>query len=218
MRTASDHEETPDDPAAMLRLLRDQERRTQRWSQRTYAVMLVVWALAWAVGFGFLWSAETTGGSPWPRVPQQLAWIVFGVAMAVAIVVSIVAGVRSGIGVRGPSKLAGAMYGWSWTISMSGAAFIIGAVQRAGLPPTTIGILAPAMFALLTGALYLAGGALWRSPAQFALGCVMIATAVTASFVGAPTHYLIYATVGGGAMLISAVLLARGVLPYESAR
>lgn len=218
MNDAIESDDAPGDPAAMLRVLREQERRTQRWSYGAYSIVLVVWALAWAIGFGALWSAETIGGSPWPRMPQQPAWIVFGVSIAVAIAVSIVIGARSGAGLRGPSKLAGAMYGWSWSISMVGASLILGAVQRAGLPPAVAGILAPALFALLVGVLYLAGGALWRSPAQFVLGCVMIATAVTASFAGGPTHYLIYATIGAGSMLIAAVLMARGILPSESAR
>lgn len=46
----------------------------------------------------------------------------------------------------------------------------------------------------------------------------MIATAIGASFAGGPTHYLIYGTVGAAAMLAMAVLLARGILPSETAR
>jgi len=203
------------DPAAMLELMREQRRRTQRWTMRNYVLMLVIWAVAWAVGFLAVWSAETTGGSPWPRIPQPVAWTVFGVVILGAIVFSIVAGIRSGAGVRGPSRLSGMLYGWSWSVSMLGAWLLLTALQRAGLPPEAMSLLSPAVFVLLVGVLYLAGGALWRSPAQFALGIVMIATAVGATFAGAPTHYLIYATVGPIAMLVVAVLLARGVISAE---
>lgn len=206
------------DPAAMLGVLREQERRSQRWASRAAVLILLTWALAWAVGFLFLWSAETIGGNPWFRVPVVVSSVVFGAAMVVGIVTSATAGIRSGRGLRGPSRTAGAMYGFAWSISMVGAWLLLNAVARAGLPPEIIGVLAPALFVFVVGVLYLAGGALWRSPAQYALGCVMIATAIGASFAGGPTHYLIYGTVGAAAMLAMAVLLARGILPSETAR
>lgn len=202
----------------MLELLREQERRSQSQAHRLPALMLIAWAIAWAVGFLTLWSAAETGGNPWFRVPAEAAWAVYGASIAAAVVVSIISGIRIGVGVRGPSKLAGAMYGWSWTISTLGAGFLLGAMARAGVPSAVMGILAPALFALVVGVLYLAGGMLWRSPAQYALGCVMIATAIGASFAGAPTHNLIYGTVGSAAMLVMAVLLVRGILPFESTR
>jgi hypothetical protein len=215
MTPASEHDDLPADPAAMADLMRDQRRRTRRWELRPYVAMLVVWAVSWAVGFTCLWSSDADGGNPWFRMPATAAAIVFIVLMAVAIVVSIVAGIRSGVGVRGPSRLAGALYGWSWTISMLGAGALLGAVGRAGMPTETMNILAPGLFVLLVGVLYLAGGALWRAPVQYALGVVMIATALGASFAGSPTHYLVYATVGPVAMLVVAALMARGVLPSE---
>lgn len=199
----------------MLDLIDEQRRRTQRWELRTYVVMLVAWAVSWAVGFGALWSAETAGGNPWLRIPDAVSWVVFGVLIAAAIVVSIVAGIRAGTSTRGPSRLSGALYGWSWTISMVGAWGLLTALRRTGISEEAMSVLAPAMFILLVGVLYLAGGALWRSPVQYALGVVMIATTVVASFVGTPTHYLIYATVGPLAMLAVAVMMARGLLPSQ---
>ncbi len=205
------------DPATMLELMRAQRRRTQQWTMRNYVLMLVIWAAAWAVGFLAVWSAEATGGSPWPRIPQPVAWSVFGVVILGAIVFSIVAGIRSGAGVRGPSRLSGMLYGWSWSVSMVGAWLLLTALQRTGLPPEALSLLSPAIFILLVGVLYLTGGALWRSPVQFALGIVMILTAVAATFAGAPAHHLIYATVGPVAMLVVAVLLARGIISAEEA-
>lgn len=218
MNEIVDRDDVPADPAAMLDMMREQERRTQQWSYRIAVLQLTIWAFTWIVGFFFLWSSEATGGNPWFRVPAPLAWTVFGVTMALAAIASIVAGIRSGAGVRGPSKLSGAMYGWSWSISMVGAWLLLNAAIRAGMSTDVVNLIAPALFILIVGVLYLAGGALWHSPAQFVLGCVMIVTAVVASFVGSPTHYLIYATVGPASMLIVAALLARGILPSEGAR
>ncbi|WP_143739008.1 hypothetical protein [Microbacterium sp. Yaish 1] len=218
MEHESMDDEQQADPAAMLALMQEQRRRTAHWVNRNYAVMLITWAAAWIVGFGSIWSAAAGGGNPWFRIPTTPAWIVFGVVLMTGIVVSAVAGIRSGSGVRGPSRLAGAMYGWTWTLSMFGAGLLIGAVQRTGADADVMAVLSPAIFVLLVGVLYLAGGALWRSPVQYALGIVMIATAIVASYAGPPTNYLVYATVGPLAMLIVATLMLRGVIPAEGSR
>ena len=202
----------------MIALMQQQRRRTAHWANRSYATMLITWAVAWIVGFGAIWSAADGGGNPFFRVPTAPAWIVFGAAIIGGIVVSTVAGIRSGAGVRGPSRLAGAMYGWAWTLSMIGGGMLVGAAQRAGAGAAVMAVVSPAIFVLLVGVLYLAGGALWRSPVQYALGVVMIGTAVGASYAGAPTNYLVYATVGPVAMLIVAALMLRGILPAEGAR
>ena len=39
-----------------------------------------------------------------------------------------------------------------------------------------------------------------------------------AAYAGAPTNYLVYATVGPVAMLIVAALMLRGILPAEGSR
>ncbi|MBF0700895.1 hypothetical protein IR074_03080, partial [Lactobacillus murinus] len=91
-------------------------------------------------------------------------------------------------------------------------------VQRTGADAAVMAVLSPAIFVLLVGVLYLAGGALWRSPVQYALGIVMIATAIVASYAGTPTNYLVYATVGPLAMPIVATLMLRGVIPAEGSR
>lgn len=198
------------DPAGMLALINTQRRATQSKLVGAYAWLLVAWAAAWAIGFGALWLAEGPG-----RLPAVASWIVFGACMAAAIAASIITGVRTSSGIRGRSQLQGALYGWSWTISMVGAWLLMGGLQRAGLSRELGTLLYPALFVMLVGVLYLAGGALWRSPMQYALGVAMIVVVAVATVVGAPLHYLIYATAGPVAMLIVAVLMLRGVLPHE---
>lgn len=201
------------DPAEMLALLQQQRRTTQSRLVRRYTWVLVVWALAWAVGFGALWFGRDIGGVD--VLPAPVAWTVFAVCIGIGAVFSIVVGILAGADTRGRSRFQGMLYGWSWTISMLGVAALTAGFQRAGLEQQLAAVLYPALFILVVGILYLGGGALWRSPIQFVLGIIMIAVAVTATFVGPPTHYLIYGTVGPAAMLVAAVLLARGVLPYE---
>jgi len=211
--------EDPDaraDAERMFALMQSQRRSTQSRLMRGYAVLLVVWAAAWAIGFSALWFGRDIGGVDLLSAP--VAWIVFGVCMVTAIVWSIVTGVRSGAGIRGRSRYQGMLYGWSWTISMVGAWLLLVGLQRAGLPAHLAALLYPGMFVLIVGVLYLAGGALWRAPVQYALGIVMIAVVVVATFAGAPYHYLVYAIAGPVAMLVVAVLLVRGLLPVEPRR
>lgn len=200
--------------AGMLGLIDAQRRSTQSRLVRGYTWLLIVWAAAWAIGFGALWFAQDIGGVP--VLPPVAAWIIFGASLATAIAWSITAGVRSaGSGIRGGSQLQGAMYGWSWTISMVAAWLLIVGLQRAGLSQDLASLLYPGLFVMLVGVLYLAGGALWRSPVQYVLGVALIVIATAATFVGAPFHYLVYAVAAPLAMLVVAVLMFRGVLAHE---
>ena len=212
---STDDEKAPADAALMFDLMQTQRRRTQSRLVRRYAWLLLVWAAAWGVGFTALWFGRDIGGVP--VLPAIVAWIVFAACMVIAIVWSIVTGIRSGnSGIRGRSVLQGTLYGWSWTISMVGAWFLTVGLQRAGLAADVATLLYPALYIFLVGVLYLAGGALWRSIAQYVLGVVMIAVVIVATFIGAPWHFLVYATLGPVAMIVGSFLLWRGILPAES--
>ncbi|WP_062077375.1 hypothetical protein [Demequina globuliformis] len=199
--------------ADMLALMEGQRRSVRAKLDRRFSVLLVVWAAAWAIGFFALWSGERIGGNPLFRIPELTAWLIFGSVMVAGIVWSIVTGILSGRGFRGVSRLSGALYGWSWSVSMMGAGLFTAGLQREGMSDELAALLYPGLFVTLVGVLYLTGAALQRSPAQFALGCVMILIVVIATYVGTPTHYLIYATAGPVAMLAVAALQLRGVLP-----
>ncbi|MFV0634582.1 hypothetical protein [Demequina sp.] len=212
--TDADAPEPADASAAqMLALMRDQRRSVRVRLDHRFTVLLAVWAVVWCVGFGALWSGENIGGNTAFRIPEAAAWIVFGCLMVVGIVWSIVTGILSGRHFRGGSRLSGMLYGWSWSVSMTGAGLFTAGLQRAGLTDELAALLYPGLFVSLVGVLYLTGAALERSPALFALGCAMIAIVVVATFVGSPTHYLLYATAGPVAMVTVAALQARGVLP-----
>ncbi|MFB7893480.1 hypothetical protein ACFC1I_14855 [Microbacterium sp. NPDC056044] len=214
---SSDDTDARADAERMFELMQSQRRSTQSRLVRGYTVLLIVWAAAWAIGFGALWFGDGVGGVD--VIPAPISWTVFGVCILGAIVWSIVTGIRSGAsGIRGRSRLQGMLYGWSWTISMIGTWLLLMGVQRAGLSPEAAALLYPGAFVLMVGVLYLAGGALWRSPVQYALGIVMIAVVVIATFVGDPYHYLVYATAGPLAMIVVAVLMGRGILPLEPRR
>lgn len=55
------------DSADMLRIMREQQRATQRRFLDPFINLLFVWSAAWFVGFSALWSADGIGGNPWRR-------------------------------------------------------------------------------------------------------------------------------------------------------
>lgn len=202
--------DAPVDLASMAAIMREQRRATRVPDATSIATMLATWGIVWCLGFLSLWSGEY-GGNPWFRLPGPSAWIVFGALVATGIVISIVLGVRMGRGVRGASAKAGALYGWSWPIVMIGAWLMLMGLIRNGLTPELTGLVAPALFVFAAGAMYLVGGALWRSGTSFALGCTIIATAAIATIVGEPHHYVVYA-IGSLTLFVFAWRMRRDLL------
>lgn len=197
-----------DDPRGMLDLIDSTRRTTIRRLTRRYVLLYVVWAVAWAVGFGALWITQGVGALD--VLPTVLGWIVFAASLIIAIVWSAIVGIRAGSdGIRGRSQLQGMLYGFSWTISMIAAAMLIAGLQRNGLSQELANVLYPGLYVFLVGVLYLSGGALFRTVPMYIVGALLIVTAVVATFVGAPNHYLVYATIAPAAMLIAAVVMLR---------
>ncbi|WP_424466426.1 hypothetical protein [Pseudoclavibacter helvolus] len=202
-------------PSEMLALMRDQQRTTRTRLDRALYILLGTWAVAWFVGFQALWSAEDGGASPILRIPTATAFIIFGSLMIVGVIVSVVCGVSMGRGMRGRSNTAGTLYGFSWSISMMGAWFFAASLLRHVQDPALAPLLMPGIFVITIGVLYMAGAAMSRSGAQFALGVAVVVLAVVATALGAPTHYLIYSTAGPLIFVTFIVLLRAGVISSE---
>lgn len=196
-------DETPLDPAAMLALSTQQQRRVNTTFVRPVVSMLLVWGAAWLLGFLALWLALE------PKAPVSMPLAVsgplFGILIAAAVVTSIVIGSRMSRGIRGSSVFSGAVYGWSWSIA-SIAVFLIGsALINAGMPAELSMLFYPTVYGLVAGLLYLAGAALWTDRNQLFLGIWIIAVSVASSFAGVPTNLLVMALLGGGGFLVAAV-------------
>lgn len=203
------------DPREMLRLMEATRRRTAQHLTRRYTLLLVLWAFAWALGFGALYVTDGVGAHP--LLPQPTGWIVFGVAIVAAVLISMAVGIgASRDGIRGRSQLQGMLYGFSWTISMFAAWLFLSGLQRAGLPDPLAQLAYPGLYVFLVGVLYLAGGAVFRTVPMYLLGVGLILTTIVATFLGAPAHYLVYATVAPAAMLVVAGLLLWGPLQPTS--
>ena len=187
-----------------MALIEREQREVRRRLRVNVALFYAPWGAAYLLGFG---SVYLTYPSALPvRLPGPAGGIVTGVLFAVATVASAVNAARGGRGVRGPSQMVGAMYGWAWPLGFGALAVINSRVIGFGrLSADAASLLWSGSALLLVGALYLAGGALWQSPPMYALGVWMLVTGALSVLAGVPGNFLVLALGGGGGMLLTAV-------------
>jgi len=138
------------------------------------------------------------------RLPGGVAAVTTTVLFAAAMVISVVTGTRAGRGLRGPSRVAGAMYGWSWTLGFGALAAVNIGVTRLGLPDDAVTLLWSGSSLLLVGVLYLAGGALWQDRFQYGLGVWMLVSGAGSVLAEVPGNFAVVSLAGGGGLLLAA--------------
>lgn len=192
-------------PEQSLALIQGETRSMKRLFGVQVPVYYFVWGGAWLVGYLLLWAAWP--GSPSPvAVPLAVAAPVFAALILGAAVASAVVGVRSNRGIKGTSDFVGTVYGISWAL-LGGAVGTIGyALIRAGSSDAAVAIYYTSAYALLVGAMYLAGTMLWRSVDQLVIAIVMIVAAAVTGFFGAPGNMLAMALIAGPALLLGGVI------------
>ncbi|MBG6239219.1 hypothetical protein IWX78_002198 [Mycetocola sp. CAN_C7] len=195
----------PLDPAAMLDLLQVQQRSVTTQMGSFVGVITATWGVAWLVGFLLLWLID--GARPGFALPLPIAAWGFGILIAIAIVISIVLGVRNSRGVKSSpaSVFTGAVYGSTWSVSMI-ALYVFGAgLLVNGMPPSVASIYFPSAFVLMTGVLFMVSGAIWHAIPALVSGIWLVVVAVVAPFFQYPNHYLFLALAGGGAFIALAI-------------
>lgn len=200
-RTAQD--EAPLTPEESFELIESQTRVAQRRLGVNPAPIFAMWGLAFLLGWGAFYLAAPQG--PGPFLPLWGAGVILGVLFAAAIGLPIMQGVRGGRGVTGPSRTAGAMYGWAWTLGFCAMAAIDLGIMRQDLSTATVSLLWTGTALLVVGLMYLAGGVLWRDRVQYGLGVWMLITAAGSVFAGFPGNLLVLSLAGGCGMLAQGV-------------
>ena len=115
-----------------------------------------------------------------------------------------------GRGVQGPSRTAGARYGWSWLLAFAGVSALNIGLSQHGLPASLAPLLWPGSAAVVAGVLYLAGGVLFADRVQYGLGAWMLAVGAGSVLAAWPANFAVLALAGGGGFLAAAVfILAR---------
>ncbi|PZQ90750.1 MAG: hypothetical protein DI534_06035 [Leifsonia xyli] len=192
-------------PEQMLALIDGETRGIKRLRSAQAPVYYFVWGGAWLIGYLLLWAAWP--GSPSPiAVPAALAGPLFAALMIGAAATSGVVGTRANRGIKGTSDFVGTVYGISWGVLGLAVGVIGYALIRAGMPNDAAAIYYTSGYALIVGAMYLAGTMLWRSPDQLIIAIVMIVAAIVTGFFGAPANMLAMALIAGPALLVGGVV------------
>jgi hypothetical protein len=191
-------------PEESLALIEDEGQDATRSLTVDPVPILAMWGLAWLAGFGAFYLASPKG--PGPLLPTWAAAVVLVVLFAAAVAVSVGQGVWRSRGVEGPSRLAGALYGWSWLLAFAGLYAVNLGLIHQGLPSG----LAPLMWSgtslLVVGLLYMAGGMLWRDRVQYGLGVWTLITGAASVSAGVPDNFAVLSLAGGGGFLVAASL------------
>ncbi|MFC8600643.1 hypothetical protein [Isoptericola sp. NPDC057191] len=198
---------TPDGPgdgaglgaADSLRLIRQQQDRARAALEPDGRALYGAWGVAWLAGYLVLWSSARDQGQP-----AAWAFWVFAVAIAAAVVFTMVHTISRTAGTRGVSARTGAMYGWSWMLGFLTLSVFLGGLARAGADGEVMGLASNGGACLVVGLLYLGGAAAFGDRSLFVLGAWILLVAAAATFAGLPSTYLVMALAGGGGFLVMA--------------
>ncbi len=204
-----DDDAEPMTPEESLALIARQSKDVQRGFGPSPAVILAVWGVVWLLGFGLLYFSSP----PTSLMPLWTAGFITAAGFVGAIAYSAIYGIRANRGLRGPSRLTGAMYGWAWMIAFGGLTVVNTRLVGLGLEPNLISLLWSGTSLMLTGLLYLAGGMLWQDKLQYGLGVWIVVSGAGSVVAGAPYNFLVLSLCGGGGFLVAAaVFMLRGRL------
>lgn len=192
--------DTDFDATQARRLLDDADRMGTRLGPDP-RILYGAWGGAWLLGYGTLWFTSRDGGAP-----PTWAFIAFGSALAAAGVVTAIHIARRTGGVRGASAATGTMYGLSWAVAFMATGVMLGALSQAGLTGEQMALVSNGFTVLVVGALYMAGGAMYRDRAWFALGAWITLVVAVGTLLGVPALFLVMSLAGGGVMLGAALV------------
>jgi hypothetical protein len=180
-----------------LEIIRAQQAETAARIGPRVGYFFLIWGGAWLV-IGVLYFLAGIGA-----VPGGVAsWGTFGLVV-VGIASSALVGIRSGRGIAGGSAKQGMLYGLTWPVVMIGLGVLVGAMAGPlGLTGTQLGLLVPALFAFVVGALYALSGAVWTYVPNFVTGLWVMAVGAASVFVGLPANSLVLGVGVGGALLV----------------
>jgi hypothetical protein len=191
------------DPAAMAALVAAQRAHVVRSTNPDARLLYGVWGMVWLVGFGLLWLSAGSGA---PGLPLGWAYAILGALLAVGLVVTVVHLTRRGAGLTGTSRAQRRMFGWTWGLSFAVVTALNTSLGMRGASDDVMAVVTSVVPALLVGALYMAGGALWGDSVQFGLGAWICLAAGAGALSGPDLIHLVMAVAGGGGLLVGALV------------
>jgi hypothetical protein len=202
---SQDDDLPPADPAESLRLIERERSETERRLTPDPRFLLWPWGFAWLIGFTLYFLRYGPDERIFVDMPSWLPLtVLLGLILAAGVVTGVV-GARAGRSITGPSSQQGLMYGITWSVAFAGVTVVLSQVSDL-LPDAEVNLLWAGTMVALTGALHMAGGAIWNDRSLFALGAWTSVVNVGGVLVGPGWHSLIVAVLGGGGMLVAGTL------------
>ncbi|MEU8232343.1 transporter [Actinoplanes sp. NPDC048967] len=202
---ARDDELPPADPAESLRLIARERATTARRLTPDPRLLLWPWGLAWLIGFGVFFLRFGPDERVYVDMPDYLPLTVLLGLITLAGITTGFVGARASRQVSGPSSRQGAMYGFTWSVAFIGMAVLFSRISDL-LPVPDANLLWAGAMVALTGALHMAGGALWNDRVLYVLGLSISVVNVVGVIIGPGWHALIVAVFGGGGMLVAGLI------------
>ncbi|WP_406074296.1 transporter [Micromonospora sp. NBC_01638] len=198
----------PTDAAAALRLIQDQRAATVRRFDPDARLLYWPWGVAWLVGFGLLFLRFSPGERELLRLPGWLPLTVLFTLLLAAAAVQAVVSARAHGQVTGDSARRGRWYGCAWGLGSVSIYAGLGRITE-HLPHDLAVLLWSATAVGLTGALHMAGGAIWLDRDLFRLGVWISVINLAGAFAGPGWPALVVAVTGGGGILVTGALAGR---------
>ncbi|MGC4745283.1 transporter [Micromonospora sp. DT201] len=198
----------PEDAAAALRLIEDQRSATVRRLDPDARLVYWPWGVAWLVGFGLFFLRFSPDDRELLRLPSWLPLTVLYALLLVAAIVQTTAGARAYGQVTGASARRGHWYLWAWGLGSVSVYAGLGRVSE-HLPHDLAALLWSATAVGLTGALHMAGGAIWLDRDLFRLGIWISVLNVVGVIAGPGWHALVVSVAGGGGILVAGAIARR---------
>ncbi|MGX6601555.1 transporter [Micromonosporaceae bacterium Da 78-11] len=193
------------DPAESLRLIEHERAHLERSLTPDPRLMLWPWGFAWLIGFALFFLRYGPDGRVLVDLP---GWLPLTVLMGLLFAAGITTGVasaRSGRQVAGQSSRQGLMYGLTWSAAFAGMTLVFS--QLSGyVPDAQLNLLWAGGLVALTGALHMAGGAIWDDRSLFLLGAGISVVNAVGVIAGIGWHSLIVAVAGGGGMIVAGLI------------
>ncbi|MGK5680324.1 transporter [Actinoplanes sp. URMC 104] len=203
--TPIDDDAPPLDPAESLALIQRERANLVRDISPDPRLMFWPWGIAWLIGFTLFFLRFGPDGRVFADLPAWLPLLVLSVLFIAAGIVTGFAGGRVGRRVSGPSSRQGALYGITWSLAFTAFSVLFAQFSDV-LPEDRAGLLWAGGMVALTGALHMAGGALWDDRHLFVLGAWTSVINVVGILVGPGWHSLIVAVAGGGGMIAAGLI------------
>ncbi|MDG4807294.1 transporter [Micromonospora sp. WMMD1120] len=198
----------PTDAAAALRLIQDQRSVAARRLSPDARLIYWPWGVAWLVGFGLFFLRFPPGERALVGLPSWLPLTVLFTLLLAAAAIQAAASARAYGQVSGDSARRGRWYGCAWGLGSVSVYAGLGQISE-HLPHDLASLLWSATAVGLTGALHMAGGAIWLDRDLFRLGVWISVLNLVGAIAGPGWHALVVAVAGGGGILLAGAIARR---------